>query len=373
MRGMPGSLVFAAIVATGGCGPVGASGGGGETVDSGARQPATGPGAPEGGVARDAATGAGAPAISLPADASSPGYTVEGPTVYDASHQAHLFHGVDRPSLEWSPSGEHLSPADYAMMATWHANVVRIALDQDFWLSDSPAHDAGYAALVDMQVAWAEASGLDVILDLHWSDKGDYTQAPAQQRMADAHSATFWTEVAGRYKGDGHVLYELYNEPHDVSWDVWLTGGPSGDGFTVTGMQALYDAVRAAGAENLVVIGGLQFAYDLSGVPSHRVQGHNIVWATHPYNQTGKQPSNWDVGFGSLAATDPVMATEFGDAKSCGTDYDSALIAYADTHHVSWSAWAWYVAGCQFPSIIADWSGTPNAAGGVVKSALAAY
>jgi hypothetical protein len=367
MRGMSASIV-AAGVAILGCGPLGASGGGGgDALDAGVakRDPAP---APSSGSAGDGGGG------QLAADASSPGgYTVDGPTIYDASHQPHLFHGVDRPSLEWSSTGDQLSRADYGLMASWHANVVRIALDQDFWLSDSPGYDPGYAALVDTQVQWAEAAGLDVILDLHWSDKGDYTETPAQQRMADAHSQTFWTQLAARYRSDRHVLYELYNEPHDVSWDVWLNGGPSGDGFAVVGMQALYEAVRGTGAENLVVIGGLQFAYDLSGVPSYRVQGHGIVWATHPYNQTGKQPSNWGTGFGALAATDPVMATEFGDTKSCAGDYDSSLIAFADAHHISWSAWAWYVSGCAFPSIISDWSGTPNAAGTVIQTALAAY
>jgi endoglucanase len=353
------SAVRMAPLLLAGCGPLGASGAGG-TVDAGGSSAASPPAAEAPSPAGDGATAPG-------------GYSVDGPTIYDASHKAHLFHGVDRPSLEWDSMGVNLSQTDYQLMAAWKANVVRIALNQDFWLADSPAYDDGYAPLVDAQVQWAEAAGLDVILDLHWSDKGDYAQMPAQQRMADAHSATFWSQVAARYKGDGHVLFELYNEPHDVSWQVWLSGGPSGDGFTVAGMQGLYDTVRKAGAENLVLIGGLQFAYDLSGVTTNRVQGHNIVWATHPYNQPGKQPSNWDNGFGTLSSTDPVMATEFGDTKSCGTDYYSSLIPYLDSHHVSWSGWAWFVSGCQFPSIITDWSGTPSAAGQVEKTALAAY
>ena len=122
-----------------------------------------------------------------------------------------------------------------------------------------------------------------------------------------------------------------------------------------------------------MLIGGLQFAFDLSGVNANRVQGHNIVYATHPYNEPGKQPSNWDAAFGSLAATDPVMATEFGDTTSCSTDYYSTLIPYLDSHHVSWSGWAWYVSGCSFPSMITDWSGTPSASGQIEKTALAAY
>jgi endoglucanase len=307
-------------------------------------------------------------------DQAAPGgYHVVGNTIYDGKGAPHRFHGLDRPSLEWSATGDHLSQTDYALMGSWKANVVRIALNQDFWLQASPSYAPTYAQTVDQQIQWAEAAGLDVVLDLHWSDKGDFSTKPAQQRMADAHSLTFWQEVAARYKGDGRVLFELYNEPHDVPWSVWLNGGASGDGFTVTGMQQLYDAVRGAGAENLVVCGGLQFAYDLSAVAQAPVQGHNVVYATHPYNQPNKQPANWDAGFGNLTALYPVMATEFGDTGSCVADYYSALIAYADAHGMSWSGWAWYPSGCSFPSLVSDWNGTPTAAGQVEKAALLAY
>jgi aryl-phospho-beta-D-glucosidase BglC (GH1 family) len=259
-------------------------------------------------------------------------------------------------------------------MAGWKANVVRIALNQDFWLQGSSVYSATYAQTVDQQIQWAEAAGMDVIVDLHWSDKGDFANTAAQQRMADAHSLTFWQEVATKYKGDGRVLFELYNEPHDVPWSVWLSGGASGDGFTVTGMQQLYDAVRGTGAENLVIVGGLQFAFDLSGVAQSPVQGHNIVYATHPYNQPNKQQVNWDAAFGNLAASAPVMATEFGDATgSCDATYSSSLITYAEAHAVSWSGWAWYPADCKFPSLVADWNGTPTASGQVVQNALKTY
>ncbi len=311
-------------------------------------------------------------------DATAPppsgGYSVQGATIYDSNGKPHLFHGLDRPSLEWSASGDHLSLGDYQNMASWKANVVRIALNQDFWLSDSPSYSGSYSAVVDQQIGWAESAGMDVVLDLHWSDKGDYSVKPAQQRMADAHSLMFWSQVAARYKSDPRVLFELYNEPHDVSWEVWLSGGASGDGFTVAGMQQLYQAVRSGGAQNLVVVGGLQYAFDLSGVPTHRVQGTNIVYATHPYQQTGKDASTWDGAFGFLTKTDPVMATEFGASNSaCPTTYDSQLISYADAHNMSWSAWAWYKGDCTFPALISDWAPTLTPPGQVVKTALAAY
>jgi hypothetical protein len=308
------------------------------------------------------------------------GYFVSGNTICTADGRAHLFHGVDRPSLEWSSGGDSLSPADFKLMASWNANVVRIALNQDFWIAASPLFDPNYADMVDAAIAWAESEGMDVILDLHWSDGGvlgSCLSSPdtCQQEMPDTNSVTFWSDVATRYRNDGRVMFELYNEPHDVSWSIWKSGGATSDGFQAVGMQQLYDTVRAAGAENLVIIGGLDWAYDLSGVPANRINGYNIIYATHPYNTAGRRTYNWDKSWGFLTETDPVIVTEFGNSNdaTCATDYDAALIAYADAHAVSWTAWAWYPGGCTFPAIIDDWSGTPSPTGAIVKAALLGY
>ncbi|MEP7120882.1 MAG: cellulase family glycosylhydrolase [Byssovorax sp.] len=359
----------------------GASSDGMTTTDSSAGAGLGGAGvgpasASAGGETAAATTGVGSSSSSTgggPDHLAPNGYYVLGNTIYDASNQAHVLHGMARPSMEWSATGEHVGSADFQIMKSWGARIVRIALNQDFWLASAAKHNGAYAGNVDQAVQQARQLGLDVILDLHWSDKGNLQEAnPNQQRMADQNSITFWSEVAAKYKSDGRVLFELYNEPHDVPWDVWRSGGASGDGFTAAGMQQLYDAVRATGADNLVFIGGLDFAFDLSGVPAHRVQGYNIVYASHPYDYANKQPGTWDKAWGFLAATDPVALTEFG-TFNCSTGYYSQLIQAADAKKVSWTAWAWYPGGCGFPSIINDWSGTPSEPGKIVKAALLGY
>jgi hypothetical protein len=343
----------------------GSSGGGGATGAGGA---GGGGGGRGGGAGGATTTGAGGSGGGTGAHKMAPGgYYTDGPTIRDAAGNAHLFHGVARPSLEWNPVGEHIAASDFALMAGWKANVVRLAMNQEYWLTNT-----AYPATIDQAIQWAKAAGLDVILDLHWSDKGQLNTAAGQQIMADTNSVTFWTQVATKYKTDGRVMFELYNEPHDVSWDIWRNGGSAG-GFQVAGMQQLYDTVRGAGADNLVIIGGLDWAYDLSGVPANRITGYNIVYATHPYAFfSTKQPANWDSGFGFLAATDPVIVTEFG-TNDCSTSYYSSLVTYADQHKISWTAWAWYVGGCGFPSVISDWNGTPNAPGAILQAALSAY
>ncbi len=290
-----------------------------------------------------------------------------------------VVHGVDRPSLEWSPTGDHLSAQDFQHMRAWGANTVRIPLDQDFWLSTSCRYSAGYAGRVAQAVHWAEAAGLVVILDLHWSDEGqDQTGAcsvtPGQQVMADTNSLTFWRQVAAEFRNDPRVWFELYNEPHDVSWQVWRDGGPVTDGkthlqWTVVGMQQLYDAVRAEGARNLVVVGGLNWAYDLRGLPQYALDGYNIAYAVHPYDYAGKQPADWTTDFGFAARTWPVIATEFGEFD-CQTHYVDAFLSYAAKMGIGWTAWAWYPGGCKFPAVIQDWQGDPSAMGVPIRAAM---
>ncbi len=116
--------------------------------------------------------------------------------------------------------------------------------------------------------------------------------------MADTNSLKFWQEVASKYKDDGHVLFELYNEPHDISWPIWLHGGTVQE-YQAVGMQDLYDTVRKAGANNVVIAGGRGWAFDLSNVVNNRIQGYNIIYATHPYAPQDS-PAQWDETFGYL-------------------------------------------------------------------------
>jgi hypothetical protein len=263
--------------------------------------------------------------------------------------------------MDWGVYCENCSADQFLLMRRdWNANVVRLSVNQAFWLKNSPQYSKAYAGELARVVTAIEKAGMDVIVDSHRSSSG---------YMADSNSVVFWKEVATVYRDDPHVLFELFNEPHDISWDLWLKGGTAPNGSVVHGMQELYDAVRSTGATNLVVVGGLNWAYELSGIATHRVVGLNIVYATHPYNFPGKQPNDWDRAFGALAATDPVIATEFGNFD-CSKGYYQAFVDYAKARRISWTAWAWYPGGCGFPGLITDSKGTPNAPGEVVKAAL---
>jgi aryl-phospho-beta-D-glucosidase BglC (GH1 family) len=313
------------------------------------------------------------------------------------------FYGVNRDSLEWGATNwygcggdGHFSDADFAHIAAWDATAVRIPLSQADWLGRRCWFN--YAGMVDAAVKAANAHGMYAILDLHWTDvQGeapcDWSCGSGEQRMPDADSVTFWKQVAARYAGDPGVIFELFNEPHYVSWPCWRSGGcqvpadadGSGDGasthptYTAVGMQTLYDAIRLTGAQNLVLVSGLDWAYDLSGVDSgYALNGTNIVYATHVYTAWHNTVADWDRHFGAVAQHHPVAVTEFG-STDCSTPRTQALLQYlyapdgVAADRISWTMWGWNSPGdCSQPSIISDWNGTPmHGQGQLIHDALA--
>jgi endoglucanase len=353
---------------TGGSGGSFSAGTGGSASTGGA-----GGGSSTGGGSSAAGAGGGADAAvacgTAPAGlkAAPCGYYVDGNKVLSVNDgSAHLFHGVARPSLEWASSGDHISAADADLMKAWKVNTVRFSLNQGFWLPGTSDYAPNYQAGIAQYVSLYERRGFDIILDLHWNSlppAGSPTSVTGQQNGPDARSVTFWQQVAAAYKNDGHVLFELYNEPHDLSDDQWFSG-----------MSGLYNAVRSAGADNLVLIGGLDWAFDLTVMSRRPIAGYNIMLASHPYQDKQDFAGKVD----SLAGQYPIILTEFGDRSgSCSTQTSTTTISHANQMGYSWTAWAWYPqtgsAACTFPSLISDWASTPTAEGTVAKNALLGY
>ena len=312
-----------------------------------------------------------APKACTSGTAAPGGYYVTGNKIMDCkTGQQKIFHGVARPSFEWDRAGWNVTYADLSRIAALKANVVRFSLNQSYWLDT--AKGALYQAYVDRAVKWTLSLGMDVILDLHWLVN---TQDP----ISNDQSPAFWKSVAQKYKGDGRVMFELYNEPYGVAASVWHDK-----------MLAMYNAVRTdAGANNLVFMGGLDYAYNLSQViPGNIVTGTNIAYVTHPYDiktNGNADTSAWDAAFGNLAATYPIVATEFGQAnttpggqKTCNAAFYTSLLNYFKTKNIGWTAWAWFIdraitspeQTCGFPQMITSYSGTTNSAGTAIKAAF---
>ncbi len=317
-------------------------------------------------------------------------YSVSGNQVLDSQGHPYLFHGIGRDALEYDCNTDgyfdstHLSYMGYGTngngITYWDANTVRLPLSEGYWLKDfAPKHcvHTQYQTLVKNLVSTLTGMKLNVIIDLQWTDAGG--KAPgggAGFAMPDADSVTFWTQVATMFAGNPNVLFELYNEPHPTpgDWACWQSGcSITGDNiyvvdcncyinasYTAVGMQTLVSTVRGVKANNLVLVAGMDWGFDLSGIVKNPITGSNVMYDTHPYPYSEKMPQYWDAAFGNISKTYPVISAENGE-YDCGTSFMSRLLAYFDAHSISWIGWAWVVNGsaCGYPQLVTNYNGTP--------------
>ncbi len=276
-------------------------------------------------------------------------------------------HAVNWPSFEyacqqgWAESADGATSTAAAAMVSWGINAVRIPLNQDCWLGvdGAPAYGttASYKSALSSWVSILNAAGLVVILDLHWTAPTGFS-ADGQRAMPDAQSVPFWSQVAAAYKNSPSVLFETFNEPYSrgsyqVSWSCWKSGGctvPSSNDasnlgtatYTAHGMAEIVAGIRAAGASQPILLDGLNYANDLTGWLANRPSDSQLIASWHNYPGQGCSDTNcWNSQIVPVAATVPVIATEFGMTTTDPTFFNS-FMSWADAHGIGYAPWAWW-------------------------------
>lgn len=305
----------------------------------------------------------------------------EGRWIMNSNNEVVILRGVNVAHLEWSSDPENMLQSVQVAIDTWGANLIRLPLSQDRWFGhgeEQTDQGVAYQQLVRNLVSACAQRNAYILLELHWSNGGEWGENIGQHKMPDKNSITFWMSMVREFKDKTAVLFGLYNEPYDISWNIWKNGGVMSyswdrNGATVQidfdacGFQYLYDSVRGAGAENLIVIGGIDWAYDLCGVLNgYAISGENIVYDTHCYPW---KSSDWDAKFGNVGRIYPLLVGEWGGYYPDNEQYAYDLVQYLRENQFSWTAWDLHpTAG---PSLIQGWSYSPTWFGQLVMDELA--
>ncbi len=329
-----------------------------------------------------------------------------GNQLQDSAGHTVVLRGVNIPGLESYPTGLLGDPAQVlhavdVALNTWHANLLRLTVYPDFWFGHDQGVGLGEAAdggaacrnLVDQIVGKARDANAYVMLTVWGSDRGQPDAAPALHDLPDDGTTQFWTDAAvgaaRLYANDAAVLFDPFNEPHDVSWSQWRDGGvinDNGTTYTSPGLQGLLQSIRDTGANNLVAAEGLGYGSDLSGV----AQGYglvdpagNLMYQFHFYPAEWQSAADGDAQVQPVAQY-PVYIGEFGtprDANDPAADVNGVpqpdaptwtqnMLAWVNQHQYSWSAWSF--GPDTPPALVSDYNCTPtDYFGAYVKSALA--
>ncbi len=299
--------------------------------------------------------------------------------------------GICLGGLESLPADKFIMKGAKTAVDGWKAHVIRVPVKEEFWFGTNPMQKDGgtaYRKQIDDLVNLVANRGAYLMLDLH------RFRAPKQEH------ADFWKDAAARYKDHPAVLFDVFNEPHGVSWEVWKNGGFVGnkkgleeaafltpeekaknEGFESVGMQGLVDAVRSTGAKNIIVAGGLGYSGDLSGVVNGFALddkgGNGIMYSWHQYNWH----KGWDKTVVPVAEKYPIMVGEFGadinkmDFIPAGNQEDPYtwvpdMLGFIQKYRLNYTGFCF--APNSSPKLVLDWSFTPTPYwGAFLKDALA--
>jgi hypothetical protein len=312
----------------------------------------------------------------------------------DPSNNTVVLRGVNVPSLEWRPDGPNVLRATTKALS-WGANLIRLAVNQDFWFGHDQAWTGGeagdggasYRGLVDQVVDEALADNAYVMLDLHWSDMGVWGQNNGQHDMPDDNTTAFWQDAARRYANDPAVLFDPYNEPTVGGWQptaadfqTWRDGGEisTDDSRPVApyhspGMQGLVGTIRAAGASNVIAAEGLNWGSNLNGV----LLGYglndpagNLMYQSHLYPDKKGAPEVM-TSLDQVGRQYPIYIGEWAEGSARA---NRAMIKWMGRRGYSWTPWAFSADLGPVYDLVTNWrTMTPTAGfGAPVKAALAA-
>ena len=321
---------------------------------------------------------------------SPPELHVEKNRLLDETGREVWLQGLCVPSLEWAAGGEKIDRSLPVALDEWKANVIRLPVSEKFWTGHGPYQKkdggAAYRLIVDAAVEACASRGAYLVLDLH------HFGAPKSEDIE------FWKDAATRYRNHPAVLFELFNEPHGTSWEVWRDGGdlvekgkdpddpPLPNGEVSVGLQALLDAVRSSGANNVVIAGGLDWGYDLSGVVrgfalEEHPGGRGIVYSSHVY----PWKKDWQGKTLDAAALYPIFIGETGTPPDWSSfefippsartedlasgDWPRDMLGLIQKHRLHWTAFSFHPKAA--PVVIENWDYTPTSYwGDYVKRAL---
>lgn len=209
------------------------------------------------------------------------------------------------------------------MVDDWKATLVRAALgveNDGGYLQNPQANVAKVRALVDRAIE----RGVYVIID--WHDHH------AQDHKAQAIS--FFREMAQTYGKEPHVIFEIYNEPMNVSWPVVKAYA-----------EDLIRTIRDAGSNNLIIVGTPTWSQDVDVAANDRITSDdNVAYTLHFYANTHRQQLR-DKAKAALDRGVALFVTEWG---TCSADGNGSIdenetrtwLSFLRDHSISWANWA---------------------------------
>ena len=246
--------------------------------------------------------------------------TAQGARLLDKNKQPIQLRGM---SMFWSHwSADFWNPQLVHSFATdWKSTVIRAAMGVE---------EGGYLTnpqlekdRVKMMVNKAVQEGIYVIID--WHDHHAH-QHPDK-------AIEFFSEMASLYGQTPNVIFEVFNEPIDPSWDQVKAYA-----------ESVIGAIRSKGAKNLVIVGSPTWSQRVDSAADNPVRDSNVAYTLHFYAGSHRQELR-DKAIYAINKGLTLFVTEWGVCDASGNgNIDLAetdrWMDFMNQYKISWANWS---------------------------------
>jgi endoglucanase len=341
--------------------------------------------------ARAAGTSSGASSTTLN------GIRVSGHQLVNGHGTPIQLRGVNRAGTEyacvqgWGIFDGPSNAASVSAMASWHANVVRVPLNEDCWLGINrikPAYSgAKYRNAILGYVKLLHRSGMYAELSLIWGGPGSHRATHQPDAPDESHAPAMWASMGRTFSHDPDVILSPWGET-TLGWSCFMRTecndeaafGSDKVHYRSAPMQQAVDEMRGAGYQGVIAIPCLNYANSCGTLLNGSLY-RGSTWLrsrpTDPVNQLiaeahiyGKNlcasAACFDASMAPITKVVPLIFGETGetyDASDCGSRYISAFLDWAERHGVGYETWTWDTwKTCG--ALIRNYNGTPYSAYG---------
>ncbi|TDO51469.1 endoglucanase [Kribbella sp. VKM Ac-2527] len=236
--------------------------------------------------------------------------------------------GMSTHGIQWYSQCIKTASLD-ALATDWNSDILRISLYvQEGGYETDPRK---FTDIVHNYIEEATRRGMYALVDWHQLDPGDPNYNLARAK-------TFFTEIADRHKDKVNIIYDIANEPNNVSWAGIKSYA-----------EQMIPVIRAKDSDGVVFVGthgwaslGISDGGSEADIINNPINASNFMYTFHFY-----AASHQDEYFNALSrAADriPIFVTEFGTQTYTGDGgndftYSQKYLDLLAAKKIGWTNW----------------------------------
>ena len=206
------------------------------------------------------------------------------------------------------------------LKSDWNTSIVRAALgveDPGGYLEDKNSNINRIKVIVEAAIS----EGIYVIIDWHSHHAEDY----------ETEAIIFFEEMAELYGDYNNIIYEIYNEPLDISWSEVIKP------YAIN----VINAIREIDSDNLIIVGTPEWSQRVDAASLDPINNiKNIAYTLHFYTIFHKQELR-DRASQAIENGLPIFVTEWGSVGYTQVDPEANnWMTWCFQNNISHCNWA---------------------------------